>query len=147
MNQGSLASLLSSFDALITYTPLGAEPRFQELMALEEKAVYEIPPHAHLDPSAELARAQAVVDDRVTAILLPGRYFDASGTRHGRGGGWYDRFLAEAPPAWTRIGLCFNDQFEEAPLMRQAWDQPVDYVVVVPRAAGDPVIYETRARS
>lgn len=62
---------------------------------------------------------------------MPGRAFDASGTRHGQGGGWYDRFLAEVPKEWLRIGFCYERQFSEEPLKREAWDQAMDAVVVV----------------
>ncbi len=64
-------------------------------------------------------------------ILIPGRLFDITGTRHGRGGGWYDRFLAAVPREWFRVGFCYESQFSAAPLLREAWDQPMDAVCVV----------------
>lgn len=73
----------------------------------------------------------AAVGDRKTIILLPGRRFDARGTRHGQGGGWYDRILSSVPKEWTRIGFCFERQFSKDPLPREAWDQAMDLVVVV----------------
>ena len=109
--------------------------------------LYEIQPRASLDPTKEVARATEIAQKRMVAILVPGRRFDTTGTRHGKGAGWYDRFLEQVPPSWTRIGFCFDDQFSKEPLARQPWDEPMDYVVVVPRSDGAPVLHETEART
>lgn len=49
----------------------------------------------------------------LSAVLVPGLAFDHSCRRLGRGGGFYDRFLAGTPA--TPIGVCFEVQF--APLL------------------------------
>lgn len=62
------------------------------------------------------------------AIVVPGVAFDAAGRRLGRGGGHYDRLLAELPPTTHRIGACFEAQIvPEVPTGRD--DQAVDVVV------------------
>lgn len=63
-------------------------------------------------------------------ILIPGTKFDLYGTRHGRGGGWYDRFLSELNKDWLRVGVAYKSQISKDKLTREEWDQPVDWVVV-----------------
>lgn len=77
--------------------------------------------------------AQEVTRDRETLtayVLVPGRWFDRRGTRHGRGGGWYDRFLQALPEAWIRIGVCTPGQMSCVQLQRNTWDQPVDWLFI-----------------
>ena len=45
-------------------------------------------------------------------VLVPGLAFSAAGARLGRGGGFYDRWLARHPGAIT-VGLCFACQIVE----------------------------------
>jgi 5-formyltetrahydrofolate cyclo-ligase len=60
-------------------------------------------------------------------ILVPGLAFDRGGHRLGRGGGYYDRWLASAPAAF-RLGVCFSRQVVEA-LPRETHDCPVEAVL------------------
>lgn len=134
-----VAALLARFPSIISYVPLRDEV---DVRAFTSTApTYEIAPDPDTDP---VTVAQSIsIRTSPVAVLVPGQRFDASGTRHGRGGGWYDRFLAAVPASWVRIGFCTESQFSETPLLRQSWDQPVDYVAVV----GDrTVLHETRAR-
>ena len=48
--------------------------------------------------------------ERIDLILVPGLAFDQQGRRLGRGGGYYDRFLANLPAHTPRIGLAFDFQ-------------------------------------
>jgi 5-formyltetrahydrofolate cyclo-ligase len=105
------------------------EPDFRPFFKVP--VVYGIAPDARLDPAQEATIACERVGTLRTAVLLPGTQFDASGTRHGRGGGWYDRFLAQVPEEWIRIGVALPEQFSQTALTRQSWDQPVDYVCVI----------------
>ncbi len=130
--ESKIEELLAPYGAFITYTPLRTEVPFLEYLTLPQTdMIYHISPRASLDPSDEARKAVELIGDTPTAIFIPGRSFDASGTRHGQGGGWYDRFLTHVPEKWLRIGFCYEKQFSATPLLRQPWDQPMDAVIVV----------------
>lgn len=142
--ESEITTILAPYGAFITYVPLRTEVPFRDYVTLPVSALtYEIAPRASIDPIAEAQVAMNAVGDTPTVILMPGRAFDASGTRHGRGGGWYDRFLAEVPKEWFRVGFCYETQFSEMPLVRESWDQSMDAVVVV-SSSGVRVYESTR---
>jgi len=126
----TLEELLTGYEFLVTYRPLADELSVEDsLPSGIETSV--LAANASPDPAQtahELCRKAA---GRRTAVILPGTSFDASGTRHGRGAGWYDRFLATAPREWVRIGVCTPRQFSVVPLVRKPWDQPMDYVFIL----------------
>jgi 5-formyltetrahydrofolate cyclo-ligase len=75
------------------------------------------------------------VDPAADVILVPGVAFDTSGRRLGFGGGFYDRYLAEA--SGFRVGLCFEAQMlEQVPAGGD--DAPMDAVVTEARAVRAP---------
>lgn len=63
-------------------------------------------------------------------ILIPGTLFDKHGTRYGKGVGWYDRFLSKVPRTWLRVGIAYKSQISDTQLVRQGWDEPVDWIIV-----------------
>lgn len=145
MAQKDQEEVIARAEVVITYVPVRDEIAFQTFLpSLHGKDTYEIRPNASLDPVDEAKRATSLADGRKTVVLVPGRRFDATGTRHGKGAGWYDRFLSAIPASWVRIGFCTDEQFSPAPLIRESWDEPMDYVVVV--ADGIPTCYTTHAR-
>jgi 5-formyltetrahydrofolate cyclo-ligase len=65
---------------------------------------------------------------RHTVIFVPGVAFSWRGQRLGRGGGFYDRYLASHPSRLATVGLAYASQvLEELP--EDHWDQGVDWIV------------------
>lgn len=70
-----------------------------------------------------------VVDGKsARVILVPGLAFDRAGGRLGRGGGFYDRVLADLPARVRRIGVVFEMQMVGG-VPREAHDERVDSVI------------------
>ena len=69
----------------------------------------------------------------ISGFVIPGLAFDQSGIRLGRGGGYYDRTLAQH--AGQKIGVCFNVSFCQH-LPAEAHDVRLDTVIT------DQEIYE-----
>jgi 5-formyltetrahydrofolate cyclo-ligase len=73
-------------------------------------------------------RCRLVDPAELDLAFVPGVAFDAAGTRLGRGGGFYDRFLSHAPTGMPAIGLMFALQ-KVAEVPREPHDQPLRRVV------------------
>jgi 5-formyltetrahydrofolate cyclo-ligase len=97
----------------------------------------------HLTPSAwhpnirehGEANARVVAPEEIGAILVPGLAFTRKGHRLGRGGGFYDRYLAALPATTRKIGVCFALQLVEK-IPTEAHDQRMDAVVTEVGVAG-----------
>jgi 5-formyltetrahydrofolate cyclo-ligase len=67
---------------------------------------------------------------RCALILVPALAVDRSGTRLGRGGGWYDRALEYASDLALVLAVCLDAEVLPAGrLPREPHDQPVDGVL------------------
>lgn len=141
-SQAPFIKKLLTHNRAVGFFPLKNEPS-PALFPIVPTAI--VPTNASAD-SLKLAEElkNRFLSDRV-CVYIPGSAFDKYGTRHGRGGGWYDRFLASVPSSWMRIGLCFEENFSSELLKREAWDQPVDWVCVQKVDGMD--YYETKARN
>src|ERR1700737_180151 len=62
------------------------------------------------------------------AIVLPGLAFTESGTRSGRGAGFFDRFLETMRADTIKIGVCFDFQVV-GNVPREGHDADVDFLV------------------
>ncbi len=82
--------------------------------------------HAHgfLEPAPE---STPVLLDDLDVILVPGLAFDRRGARLGRGGGFYDRLLADLPVGVIRIGVTVSEAFVPA-LPTEPHDRGVDWI-------------------
>ena len=82
----------------------------------------------------EIEGPREVPLSEIGVVLVPGVAFTKTGLRIGRGGGFYDRFLArllglgEARPVF--VGVCFSEQIVDD-LPCEAHDVPMDLVVDV----------------
>lgn len=65
-------------------------------------------------------------------VLVPGLAFDRRGHRLGRGGGYFDRFLARLPGSAKRVGLAFEFQLRDT-LPVESHDLPMRAVVTEKR--------------
>lgn len=115
-------------DSVIAYSPIEDEPDYAVLGL--PSPVYIIPEKGDTDIAAALRDARSAAHGEV-CVLVPGRAFDMTGTRHGRGGGWYDRFLARAPRDWVTIGVTTPARLSATPLPRLPHDIPVAWLAVV----------------
>ncbi len=108
------------FQALITYEPLADEVDITTMtnwFQNQWKTVIVLPHQGMTDISLP----------EKSLIIVPWRAFTIDGKRIGRGGGFYDKLLANNP-ILESIGVCFACQiFPDIP--QDSWDQGVDEVV------------------
>ncbi len=85
---------------------------------------------AHWNPQVRepISGGPPIAPAEIDLILVPGLAFTRAGRRLGRGGGYYDRVLAQRNPHAIVLGVCFDLQLvPEIPC--EPHDQSVDAVV------------------
>jgi 5-formyltetrahydrofolate cyclo-ligase len=127
----------------IFYSAKPDEPDCSELQR-SVRAHVVLPASASDDPFVYATDLVASYPNSRVVIFVPGRQFDLTGTRHGRGGGWYDRFLSRVPHEWIRIGVARQSDVSIAPLVHEPWDEPMDWLLI--ETDGAWTAYETHAR-
>lgn len=83
------------------------------------------PHHGLRQPNRDLGEYTA---DRIDLVIVPAMAFDPKGNRLGRGGGFYDRFLARPELRAATVGVAYDEQIvRDLPVGEN--DKPVDVVV------------------
>lgn len=131
-DHAALSEELAQVVGIVQYEPIGDEPDSDEYLKRLNIAVptYRTRPNTTETPEQAFSNALQLIGSGKGAIFLPGREFDTTGTRHGRGGGWYDRFLSMAPRTWLKVGVARGEHLSHEKLERKPWDEPVDFLLV-----------------
>lgn len=77
---------------------------------------------------SEPASGEDEVPENPAIAFVPVVAWDRTGTRLGRGAGFYDRLLRRLEPPPLCVGLAYEFQ-EVTELPREAWDVPVHYII------------------
>jgi 5-formyltetrahydrofolate cyclo-ligase len=106
--------------------------RSMAAVLLEEADVPEASGHPAVRPGPlgilDAPDAPIVPPGEIDVVLLPCQAVDRRGNRLGKGGGFYDRFLAQPDLRAARIAIGFREQvLDEVPVAGH--DQPIDMVV------------------
>ncbi len=102
-------------------------------------------PLPEVDPSPKAKPREpngvAVSQSTPAVVLVPGVAFTAEGSRLGRGGGFYDRFLRTLPKSTLRIGVGFSAQIQKV-LPTERHDEPVSHLLTEAGWIGSPPCQE-----
>ncbi len=131
--------------AVIGFTPLQSEPPLDEYLSIIGVIPADRVPQKHDTDPVAVATSFANRFGEQALVFVPGSAFDQFGTRHGRGGGWYDRFL-HSVPAWYRIGVARSQDISNTALVRESWDEPIDAILVWKDGVWDIIICPVRQR-
>lgn len=128
-----ILSLVGPIDGVIGFEALRDEPDVKIFLrdAMKEYKMVEMITSSNTqDPFALADDFSTRHKDKQFLLFIPGQAFDIHGTRHGRGGGWYDRFLSRVPKQWIRVGVTDEKYLSPTPLRREVWDEPMKYLLV-----------------
>lgn len=147
-NLKEFQSLLETHPFRLSYTAFKDEQdpnKIPLLSKMQPENFFLVPKAPLTDPIALAKTLSKTLITSKTHILIPGQAFDLTGTRHGRGNGWYDRFLAHLPKEIPRIGIVPQNRLSTELLTRQTWDEPMDWLIYKEQETW--LIYKTNARS
>lgn len=149
MNSPSFSQMLrelNEYVASVGFLPLPDEADYRKapLPDYLRDARTVVPQNRDIDPFKLRDECMHGLPKKLV-VFVPGKAFDITGGRHGRGGGWYDRFLSHIPEEWIRIGVAKKSAVSEKPLPREPWDVPMDWLIVEGED-GSWEAYETHAR-
>ncbi|WP_043164600.1 5-formyltetrahydrofolate cyclo-ligase [Bifidobacterium callitrichos] len=125
------ALLAAGYRVLVPRLGAGLDVGWGELAATGLLARMDAPGspahHRPDEPEGETLPPQSLED--ASLVLVPALAVDRSGTRLGRGGGWYDRALGYRSPGCPVLAVCWDWEvraLDADPLPREAHDLPVD---------------------
>lgn len=135
----SAAWLAENRPLALAYRPLADEPALEGLLDAWRRRGVRLAFPAGPAPPDGSAGEPRFVDARGrlagtgAIVLVPGRAFAPDGSRLGRGGGWYDRWLERARPTpAVRLALAYDGQvFDSVPAGPR--DQPVTHLLTPTR--------------
>ena len=135
-------------DALLTNWLRASRPVSAPLVQWAEGTMAPVELRAPLpevdpNPRAKPRQPNGVVmaQSPPAVVLIPGIAFTSEGSRLGRGGGFYDRFLRTLPKSTLRIGVCFSTQIMPVlPIERH--DEPVSFLLTERGWIGSPPCQE-----
>lgn len=109
---------------VVLFSPLRSEPAIDAILA----APHSASKHFVVIPKTLRGDSDFALPFNPDLILVPGLAFGRKGHRLGRGGGFYDRFLAKHSGAATKIGVCFAFQVLDT-IPRAAHDAVMNFVI------------------
>lgn len=109
--------------------------------ALNDEAQWQTGTYGIREPRSGLP---VVRPEELDLIIVPGVVFGAQGQRIGRGGGFYDRYLGQAPQA-LKLSLVFDFQIQRQ-VPQQKWDQPVHWIFSESREMRTPFVETWKSR-
>lgn len=147
--EDGLARALQTRGVLVVFRPVAKEPdpHTHALFKKDRWKTVHVLPRRPDKPGDEYARRLiTALSSEQVCVLAPGTKFDESGSRVGRGGGWFDRFFSVVPRMWLRIGVLSENNFSHTPLIRRLWDEPVDWLLIFNPKTKQWRVLETQAR-
>lgn len=130
--ENKLKEILSAYKATVIFEPLSSEVDYSDspLPVHIFKKTFKLPSDKNSDPFVFAAECIEKFKEEKVCVLVPGQAFDIYGTRHGRGLGWYDRFLSRTPKNWLRIGVTDSSKFSKEKLDKKPWDEQMNWILV-----------------
>ncbi|MDO8729259.1 MAG: 5-formyltetrahydrofolate cyclo-ligase [bacterium] len=125
------SDLTATYNGAILYQPLSGEIDYNKPLFpinLHPNQMV-LPVNTNENPFAWADKCAEYFKKDIPYVLVPGSNFDIYGTRHGRGGGWYDRFLSKIPTTWLKIGITDTSRLSFQQIAKRPWDQTVDWVL------------------
>jgi len=128
-----LKGLLGEAKVVCCYEALATELDLVAFVAFCRAQGVEVVFPKVVEAAASTCARRAYVVERAGEVdlwICPGLAFTEAGARLGFGGGWYDRFLAQAKPGARAYGVAYAFQLCDS-LPQGKWDCRLDGVVVV----------------
>ena len=123
---------ISKCDTCILYKPQKNEIDFNDPtfpINIKQNKFY-LPNDKDSNPFELATKFSEELSGKKVYLLIPGTKFDIYGTRHGHGGGWYDKFLSKIPRSWIRIGVIEIPNFSTNRIKKNEWDEIMDLMLV-----------------